>query len=85
LDDLPYRAKWFPIGPIFAIACGLIVIIAQNFQAFMAEEIDWGSVVAAYLGIPFFLSLWFGYKIIKKTKVVNLKDVDFDFENKNLK
>ncbi|MED3804235.1 amino acid permease [Lysinibacillus xylanilyticus] len=85
LDDLPYRAKWFPIGPIFAIACGLIVIIAQNFQAFMAEEIDWGSVVAAYLGIPFFLSLWFGYKIIKKTKVVNLKDVNFEFENKNLK
>ena len=84
-DDLPYRAKWFPIGPIFAIACGLIVIIAQNFQAFMAEEIDWGSVVAAYLGIPFFLSLWFGYKIIKKTKVVNLKDVNFEFENKNLK
>lgn len=85
LDDLPYRAKWFPIGPIFAIACGLIVIIAQNFQAFMAEEIDWGSVVAAYLGIPFFLSLWFGYKIIKKTKVVNLKDVNFEFENRNLK
>ncbi|WP_276563209.1 amino acid permease [Lysinibacillus xylanilyticus] len=85
LDDLPYRAKWFPIGPIFAIACGLIVIIAQNFQAFMAEEVDWGSVVAAYLGIPFFLSLWFGYKIIKKTKVVNLKDVNFEFENKNLK
>ncbi|KMY30866.1 gamma-aminobutyrate permease [Lysinibacillus xylanilyticus] len=85
LDDLPYRAKWFPIGPIFAIACGLIVIIAQNFQAFMAEEVDWGSVVAAYLGIPFFLSLWFGYKIIKKTKVVNLKDVNFEFEIKNLK
>ncbi|MGE7676343.1 amino acid permease [Lysinibacillus sp. NPDC094403] len=85
LDDLPYRAKWFPIGPIFAIACGLIVIIAQNFQAFMAEEIDWGSVVAAYLGIPFFLSLWFGYKIIKKTKVVNLKDVNFEFENNNSK
>ncbi|WP_285397395.1 amino acid permease [Lysinibacillus sp. fls2-241-R2A-57] len=85
LDDLPYRAKWFPIGPIFAIACGLIVIIAQNFQAFMAEEIDWGSVVAAYLGIPLFLSLWFGYKIIRKTKVVNLKDVDFEFEKNNLK
>ncbi|KOP71414.1 gamma-aminobutyrate permease [Lysinibacillus sp. FJAT-14745] len=85
LNDLPYRAKWFPIGPIFAIACGLIVIIAQNFQAFMAEEIDWGSVVAAYLGIPFFLCLWFGYKIIKKTKIVNLKDVDFEFEKNNSK
>lgn len=50
LDELPYRAKWFPIGPIFAVACGIIVIIAQNFQAFLADKVDWGSVVAAYLG-----------------------------------
>ncbi|MFL0365851.1 amino acid permease [Bacillus sp. PK3_68] len=78
LDDLPYRAKWYPIGPIFAIACGLIVIIAQNFQAFMADKIDWGSVVAAYLGIPFFLCLWFGYKFIKKTKFVKLEEVKIE-------
>lgn len=43
LDELPYRAKWFPIGPIFAVACGIIVIIAQNFQAFLADKVDWGS------------------------------------------
>lgn len=82
LDRLPYRAKWFPLGPIFAIACGLIVILAQNFQAFLGDTIDWGSVVAAYLGIPFFLILWFGYKIIKKTKVVKIEDIKFDFDKK---
>lgn len=82
LDKLPYKAKWFPIGPIFAIACGIIVILAQNFQAFLADQIDWGGVVAAYLGIPFFLSLYFGYKLIKKTKVVKLEEVEFDFDKK---
>jgi lysine-specific permease len=82
LDKLPYKAKWFPIGPIFAIACGIIVILAQNFQAFLADQIDWGGVVAAYLGIPFFLSLYFGYKLIKKTKVVKLEEVEFDFNKK---
>ncbi|GHI00769.1 amino acid permease [Neobacillus kokaensis] len=82
LDRLPYKAKWFPIGPIFAIACGIIVILAQNFQAFIADKIDWGSVVAAYLGIPLFLCLWFGFKFVRKTKVVNLEEVEFEFDKK---
>ncbi|HEY9576891.1 MAG TPA: amino acid permease [Pseudobacillus sp.] len=79
LDELPYHAKWYPFGPIFAIAIGLIVILAQNFQAFLADKIDWGSVVAAYMGIPLFLLLWLGYKFIKKTKVVPLQECEFDF------
>ncbi|MEK4028362.1 MULTISPECIES: amino acid permease [Bacillaceae] len=79
LDELPYKAKWYPFGPIFAIVVGLIVILAQNFQAFLADKIDWGSVVAAYMGIPLFLLLWFGYKFIKKTKVVPLQECEFDF------
>lgn len=82
LEKLRYRAKWYPAGPIFAIACGLIVILAQNFQAFLADQIDWGSVVAAYLGIPLFLSLWLGYKMVRKTKVVKLEEVEFDFDKK---
>ncbi len=80
LDLLPYKAKWFPIGTIFAIACGLIVILAQNFQAFLADKVDWGSVVAAYLGIPLFLCLWFGYKLKNKTKFVKPEDVEFEFD-----
>ncbi|MED4206157.1 amino acid permease [Neobacillus mesonae] len=82
LDRLPYKAKWFPLGPIFAIACGVIVILAQNFQAFLADKIDWGSVIAAYLGIPLFLCLWFGFKFFRKTKVVKLEEVEFEFDKK---
>ncbi|MFK2826459.1 amino acid permease [Bacillus sp. B190/17] len=80
LDELPYRAKWYPFGPIFAVLIGLIVILSQNFQAFLADKIDWGSVVAAYMGIPLFLLLWFGYKFMKKTKVVPLEKCEFDFD-----
>lgn len=82
LEELPYRAKWYPIGPIFAIACGIIVILAQNFQAFLADTVDWGSIVAAYLGIPLFLILMFGYKFSRKSKVVNLKEISFNFDEK---
>jgi lysine-specific permease len=77
LDELPYRAKWYPFGPIFAIAVCLIVTLAQDYQAFLAPHINWGNVIAAYLGIPFFLVLWFGYKVARKTKIVPLDAHDF--------
>ncbi|MEJ9212561.1 amino acid permease, partial [Bacillus smithii] len=34
-------------------------------------------ILVSYIGIPVFLVFWFGYKIVKKTKVVSLKDVQF--------
>lgn len=80
LEDLPYRSKWFPFGPIFAFVLCLVVLLAQNYQAFMSDHIDWGSVLAAYLGIPLFLVMWLGYKFFKKTKVVPLKECKFDFD-----
>ncbi|MCP1186668.1 amino acid permease [Paenibacillus sp. 1781tsa1] len=77
LSDLPYRARWFPFGPIFAFVLCIIVIIGQNYQAFTGDEIDWSGAIVAYLSVPLFLVLWLGYKWIKKTKVVPLKECDF--------
>jgi lysine-specific permease len=80
VDRLPYRAKWYPFGPIFAFIVCLIVLLAQNYQAFLSGSIKWSDVIASYLGIPLFLVMWFGYKLIKKTKVIPLKECDFGFE-----
>lgn len=77
LNDLPYRARWFPFGPIFAFVLCIIVIIGQNYQAFTGDTIDWSGAIVAYLSLPLFLVLWLGYKWIKKTKVVPLKECDF--------
>lgn len=80
LEKLPYRAKLYPFGPIFAFLVGLIVIIAQDYQAFLGDKIDWMDLIAAYLGIPLFLIMWLGYKFIKKTKVVPLKECKIDVD-----
>lgn len=81
LSDLPYRAKWYPFGPIFSFIVCLIVILGQDYQAFLGSSIDWGGIIAAYLGIPLFLVLWIGYKIKNKTKVVPLEKCDFSYED----
>lgn len=83
LDELPYKAKWYPFGPIFAIFVCLVVILAQDYQAFLSNHIDWMSLVVAYLGIPLFLVMWLGYKFIKKTKVVPLMECKIDANEYN--
>ncbi|WP_132744692.1 amino acid permease [Scopulibacillus darangshiensis] len=81
LDKLPYHAKWYPFGPIFAFIVCLVVIFAQDYQAFLGENIDWGGIVAAYLGIPLFFILWLGYKMKRKTKVIPLQECKIDIND----
>ncbi|WP_236712753.1 amino acid permease [Peribacillus muralis] len=80
LDDLPYLSKWFPFGPIFSFALCFFVLLAQNYQAFLGDHINWAGVMAAYLGIPLFLVMWLGYKFVKKTKVIPLEECRIDFD-----
>lgn len=81
LDALPYRAKWFPFGPILAFAICLFVTVGQNYTAFLGGEIDWNGIMVSYIGIPLFLALWLGYKIKNKTKMVPLKECNFNLED----
>lgn len=73
---LPYRAKWFPFGPLFALILCVFVIAGQNYKAFLGETIDWQGVVATYASIPLFIAFYLGYKIKNKSRLVKLKDAD---------
>ncbi|TCP20962.1 lysine:proton symporter (AAT family) [Scopulibacillus darangshiensis] len=76
LKDLPYQAKWFPFGPIFAFIVCLIVIIGQNYNAFIGNGIDWKGILVSYIGIPLFLIVWLVYKFKTGSKVIPLKNCD---------
>ncbi len=78
LADLPYRAKWFPFGPLFAFTLCLIVIVGQNYQALLGQTIDWYGLLVSYIGIPVFLAFYLGYKWTKKTKLVPLDKCELD-------
>ncbi|AWX59163.1 MULTISPECIES: amino acid permease [Brevibacillus] len=80
LSELPYRAKWFPFGPIFAFIICCIVILGQNYSAFMGGTIDWYGVLVSYIGLPLFLIIWLAYKVTQKTKLVPLEQVDFSMD-----
>ncbi|WJQ82741.1 amino acid permease [Brevibacillus brevis] len=80
LSELPYRAKWFPFGPIFAFIICCIVIFGQNYSAFIGGTVDWYGVLVSYIGLPLFLLIWLAYKITQKTKLVPLEQVDFSMD-----
>ncbi|MEJ4044885.1 amino acid permease [Erwinia sp. SLM-02] len=77
LADLPYRSGFFPLGPIFAFVLCLIITLGQNYQAFLADTIDWYGAAATYIGIPLFLIIWFGFKLTRKTRFVKYSEMDF--------
>lgn len=80
VNKLPYMSPFFPIGPIFAFVLCLIITLGQNYQAFLADQIDWGGVIATYIGIPLFLVLWWGYRFAKGSRFVRYEEMTFPQE-----
>lgn len=76
INDLVYKAKWFPFGPILALVLCILVIIGQDSQLIFEGVFDWKGIMITYMGIPFFLFFYFYHKFRFKTKKIPLKDVD---------
>lgn len=74
LEDLAYRAKFFPFAPWFAFILCAIVVLGQNYQDVLAGQ--WLGVLSTYISIPLFLAIWFGYKWKKKSKLVSYQEMD---------
>lgn len=74
LEDLAYRAKFFPFAPWFAFILCAIVVLGQNYQDVLSGQ--WMGVLSTYISIPLFLVIWFGYKWKKKTKLVSYQEMD---------
>lgn len=74
LEDLAYKAKFFPFAPWFAFILCTIVVLGQNYQAVM--EGQWLSVLSTYISIPLFLVIWLSYKWKHKTKLIPYDQMD---------
>lgn len=74
---LPYRSSFFPFGPLFAFGLCLIIALGQNYQAFLVDDISWVDIASTYIGIPLFLVIWFGYKLVKGTHFVKYSEMEF--------
>ncbi|MBR5525616.1 MAG: amino acid permease [Brochothrix thermosphacta] len=76
LDELKYKAKWFPLGPILALVLCILVIVGQDLASFAKWDIQ--AILVTYMSIPLFLFCYFFYKIKHKTKLIPLEKVDLE-------
>jgi len=83
LKDLKYKSKLFPFGPIIALVLCVIVIFGQGVGYVTGPKIDWVGLITTYFGLPIFAIIWGTYKYKHKTKIVDLKEVDFSTDNVN--
>ncbi|NMO97264.1 amino acid permease [Paenibacillus lemnae] len=74
LNDLPFRARWFPFGPLFAFVLCLVAIVGQGD---FSGDTSWSTLFATYISVPLFFAIWFGYRLVKKSRMVKLEDCDF--------
>ncbi|EPG1310398.1 TPA_asm: gamma-aminobutyrate permease [Listeria monocytogenes] len=82
LSELKYKAKFFPFGPILALVLCILVIVGQDYVAFLKPEFTnpawWQKIGISYIGLPIFLVFWLSFKFTNKTKVIPLEDCKFD-------
>lgn len=75
-ESLPYRAPGQPYLAYFSVVFCLTIAFFNGFDAFFDGNFSAKTFIPPYINIPIFLSLFFGYKIVKRTKFVKLEEMD---------
>lgn len=76
VSELPFTARFYPAGPILALIMCAVVIVGQSYIIIQggghAKEL-----ISSYIGLPLFLGLWWGHKLITKQPTVRPEEADF--------
>lgn len=73
--ELPFKSKFYPLGPIVAFALVLVVVFGQNVEMF-SGNVSLGALFSTYVGLIAFFLLWLGHKIITGSKMVDPATAD---------
>lgn len=74
--ELPYRASFFPAGPIIASVMCTVVIIGQAQGFITGEDRDPITLLSSYIGLPLFLAVWAIHKAVTKAPKVRPEEAD---------
>ena len=75
MDDLPFKALWYPYGTYAALAANIFLVFFQGYTAFL-NPFSASSFVISYVLLPVFGVLLVGYNVWRKTKWVKLEEMD---------
>lgn len=75
-SQLPFRSLWYPWNAYFGLAANVFLALVQGWTTL--SPFDAGNFVDAYILLPLFFILFFGYKIVFKTRFLRLSEIDLD-------
>ena len=74
-DELPWKGPFQPYAAWFGLISFAILLLTGGFYVFIDGQWEAQTFVASYFNIPLILVLYFGYKFIRKTKIVPLQNI----------
>ena len=81
LDELPYRARFFPAGAVVALAACLAIIVGQAYEP-ATSGTPLGDILMSYVGVPVFFALWWGHKLATRAPKVDPATADLGREDR---
>jgi len=70
-----YRSVFQPYAAMYVVFWSTLFILVSGISVFW--HFNGSDFVAAYINLPIFASLYVGWKIFKKTKIIPLSQLDF--------
>jgi amino acid transporter len=75
VEDLPYKALWYPYGTWFVVIINTFLVFIAGYGVFIGG-FDVVGFVINYIVIAVFVVLFCGWKLLKRTKIVGLMEMD---------
>jgi lysine-specific permease len=80
VDDLKFKSKFFPYGPWLALILFVVVLFGANIGVFQTPVFSWFDFITGYLMIPAVVGFYLGHKLWNKTRIVPLKECNFELD-----
>lgn len=74
---LPFKNWTYPLGPWLSIILNCFLVLVQGWSSF-SPSFSVVTFVSLYVELPIMLVMYVGWKILKRTKVVKLLDMDLE-------
>ncbi|KAK7418733.1 hypothetical protein QQX98_003751 [Neonectria punicea] len=76
-STLPFKSKFTPYSNYFAIFWVSLILLTNGYGVFINGHWSFSGFFTAYFTIFFFLLIYFGWKIVKRTSFIKAEDMDF--------
>jgi len=74
---LPFKNWTYPVGPYICVVLNCFLVLVQGWSCF-SPRFSGVDFVSYYIELPIMLVMYVAWKLIKRTKIVKLSEMDLE-------